>query len=141
MLTVLEGAGRKWVVGSDTGAWGYLLYFSKDLAFLSLLFLPRKKVSLVSHKIFARSLLMGGVLLFAGAGLSSAYDINAVGAILTLRAVLILPIVAYLVLPRIPAISMRVVASHSPILCLAPINTACQLTALLIATQHRLRPT
>jgi O-Antigen ligase len=109
-LTTLEGAGRKWIVGSDIGFWSYIFYFSKDFVFLALIVLPSKQFVPESLRVFKRSLVSGGLLAAVGLGLSALKAFSLVGAVLTLRAVILLPIVAYLGTRRIDWISIRTIA-------------------------------
>ncbi|MDT5121116.1 MAG: hypothetical protein QOC96_598 [Acidobacteriota bacterium] len=109
-LTVFEGAIRKWLIGSDTTLLSYFVYFSKDIAFISLLLLPSKKNFASLMKEFRRWLLPGCALLVAGAIGSSIEGMNPVGALLTLRSTILLPVIAYLALRKIGGVSLRSVA-------------------------------
>jgi hypothetical protein len=100
-LNVLEGAVRKWVIGSGGGSLSYIFYFSKDAVFALLLFLPVRGADAPALKVFRRWLFPGLVLLGLGAALSSAKGFNLVGAALTLRAVIFLPLLAFYAIPRI----------------------------------------
>jgi hypothetical protein len=110
LLTVLEGAIRKWVIGVDTSELSYIVYFSKDIVFVSLCFLPVKKKPASALDIFRRWLILGCFLFLSGALGSSAIGINPVGSVLTLRGAIFLPLLACAVLRRINVISLRVVA-------------------------------
>jgi hypothetical protein len=109
MLIVLEGAIRKWIVGTDTSALSYVVYFSKDIAFAVLIFLPiKKRQDSVSH-VFRRWLFPGCFLVIAGAAGSSIQDLNPVGGGLTLRSAILLPLIAYFALQKIRGVSLRTV--------------------------------
>src|SRR5438445_524601 len=58
-LAVLEGAIRKWVIGSEAGSWGYLAYFSKDILFASLLLMPRQAGTRPGFELFSGAMVMG----------------------------------------------------------------------------------
>jgi O-antigen ligase/polysaccharide polymerase Wzy-like membrane protein len=100
-LNVLEGAIRKWVFGSGGGPINHLVYFSKDFVFALLLFLPARVEESPALKVFRRWLLPGCLLLGFGALLSALRGFNIVGAALTLRAVILLPLLGLYVAPRI----------------------------------------
>jgi O-Antigen ligase len=100
-LNVLEGAIRKWVIGSGSNQLSYLAYFSKDIIFAALLLLPAKKVSSPALECFRRWLFPGCILIGLGALLSSIKGFNPVGAVLTIRALILLPLLAFYVVPRI----------------------------------------
>lgn len=109
-LTIIEGAIRKWVIGTDTTVESYFIYFSKDIVFFALLLLPVKKKGMTAFREFRRWLVPGCFLLISGAIGSSIIAINPVGSILTFRAAVLLPLVACLVLRRAKGISLRHVA-------------------------------
>lgn len=100
-LTVLEGAARKWLIGSTFGVAGYLAYFSKDILFAMLLLVPRQRQYSPPLATFHRWLVPGCFLVLCGGLTSSLEGIDGGGALLTLRAALILPVLAYLVIPRL----------------------------------------
>jgi hypothetical protein len=109
-LTVLEGAIRKWVIGSTFEFSSYIVYFSKDVVFALLLFLPARSASSPMREVFGRWLCLGCFLLLCGALGSVTQDINFAGAMLTLRALFFLPIVAFLAASRMRGLSLRSVA-------------------------------
>jgi hypothetical protein len=100
-LTVLEGAIRKWLIGSAFQLSSYLAYFSKDIAFALLLLLPRRQFFSAPLEIFRRWLVPGCFLLVSGIVGSSLEHVDIAGAILTLRAALILPLLAFFVISRV----------------------------------------
>jgi len=100
-LTVLEGAVRKWLIGSAFDSTSYLAYFSKDIAFGLLLVMPRREGAELHGEVFRRWLVPGCFLLIIGAAASSLESFNIGGSILTLRAVLLLPLLAYFIMPRL----------------------------------------
>src|SRR6266852_5035715 len=81
-LVVVEGAIRKWLIGSEAGYWSYLAYFSKDLAFASILLWPAAPLSSAAVSTFGRFLTFGGGLFVLGAALSWMRGFNPVGALL-----------------------------------------------------------
>jgi len=106
-MTVLEGAFRKWVLPQN-GATKYLMYFSKDIIFACLLFIPKRGTPSHATLIFRAWLFPGCILLGIGIMLSTmTYGINPVGAILTLRAVIVLPVIAWLVIDRLEGFSLN----------------------------------
>jgi hypothetical protein len=105
-LTVLEGAIRKWLIGSAFQLSSYLVYFSKDLAFALLLLLPRRGLPSAPLETFRLWLVPGSFLLICGAISSSLEIISPAGAILTLRAALILPLLAYFIPSRVRGIPL-----------------------------------
>lgn len=110
-LLVLEGAVRKWVLGADAGPWSYVAYFSKDLAFGALLLLAKPGGSHSGLEVFQRWLGAGTILFSLGAAVSAATKFNLVGAALTVRAVLVLPWLALLAIPRLQRLRLKSVAT------------------------------
>jgi len=104
-MNVLEGSIRKWVIVSQGNPLNHIAYFSKDIIFAMLLFLPAGAVAIPALDVFRRWLLPGCFLLGFGALLSSTHDFNPVGAVLTLRAVILLPLIAFYAVPRISRIN------------------------------------
>ena len=109
-LTVFEGAIRKWVIGSAFQFSSYLVYFSKDVVFALLLFFPVRGPFSAAQQTFGRWLVPGCFLLICGGLASLTQEINLAGTMLTIRALLFLPVVALLVAPRLRGMSLRSVA-------------------------------
>jgi len=109
-LTVLEGAIRKWVIGSAFEFSSYLIYFSKDIVFALLLLFPFRRASSEALELFGRWLVAGCFLLLCGALASVTKDLNFAGAMLTARPLLFLPVVAFMAAPRLRGISLQSVA-------------------------------
>jgi hypothetical protein len=103
-LVVFEGAIRKWLIGSETGFWSYLSYFSKDLVFAAILLWPAQRIQSSAITVFTSWAVPGALLFLAGAMLSALRSLNPIGALLTLRAGLILPVLALLAARRLPGI-------------------------------------
>jgi hypothetical protein len=103
VLTVLEGAVRKWVPGFESGLGRSLAYFSKDLCFLigTLLVLSRPARTIHALGKVKEFAVPALVMLLVGAVLSSVEGFNAVGAVLSLRAVAVLPVLGYLYCSRV----------------------------------------
>ncbi len=105
-MTVLEGAFRKWVFPQG-GAIKYLLYFSKDILFAAILLLPKRGQPSPALKDFSNWLIAGCVLIGLGALASCLQGFNPVGSILTARALIVLPVIAWLVVPRLAGLPLR----------------------------------
>jgi hypothetical protein len=106
-LTILEGAFRKWVVGSEGGVWKYVAYFSKDVMFAGLLVFSARGILAESARVFERWLWAGAAFLVIGAALSADKGFNPVGAALTMRATVVLPFLALLAIPRLRGLPLR----------------------------------
>ena len=101
-LTTFEGAIRKWTLGGEKSTLSYLVYFSKDLVFAALFFCAVRAAVSTAEKLFRRWLLVGVMLMLLGAVCSSALrSFNPVGALLTLRATVFLPVIALYSLRRL----------------------------------------
>lgn len=105
-MTVLEGSFRKWVF-PQTGAVRYALYFSKDIIFATILFLPQQSQPSAALKLFLKWLTPGCLLIALGAAFSGVRDMNPVGAVLTTRALIMLPVISWLVVTRIQGLPVR----------------------------------
>lgn len=109
-LIVFEGAIRKWLIGSETGICSYLTYFSKDLVFATILLWPAQRVPSPALTIFSNWAIPGALLFLAGAILGALRGLNPIGALLTLRAGLILPLLAFLAARRLSGVRPRHIA-------------------------------
>ena len=109
-MIVLEGAFRKWVPLFGEGIWKYLMYFSKDIIFAAIIFLPVRSAPSPFLKVYEAWLFPGCALLGLGAAVSSFHGFNPVGAVLTARACLFLPLLAWLAVPRLAGLPLRRVA-------------------------------
>jgi hypothetical protein len=109
-MIVFEGAIRKWLIGSETGIWSYLAYLSKDLAFAAILLWPAQRVQSLANTIFTNWAIPGALLFLTGAMVSALRGLNPIGALLTLRAGLILPLLALLVARRLPGVRLAHIA-------------------------------
>jgi len=105
-MTVFEGAFRKWAF-SGGGAVKYGFYFSKDLIFAALIFTPQRSSKSRALKVFEKWLLPGCLLFGLGAAISSLYDFNLVGALLTARAAVVLPLMVLAAVPRLAGLPIR----------------------------------
>ncbi|HTL54120.1 MAG TPA: O-antigen ligase family protein [Candidatus Limnocylindrales bacterium] len=132
ILVVLEGAVRKWLIGSESGFWSYLAYFSKDLAFVGILLWPGQPTRSSALSTFSKFMVLGGGLFVTGAILSSLRGLNPVGALLTFRAGLLLPVVSLLAARRLIGIRFK----HAAFLLAALTLLNC----LLGCVQTRLPP-
>src|SRR2546421_4784205 len=86
LLTVFEGAVRKWFLGGIMGPASYAMYLSKDFAFVFLLVCRARYLPQKPTQFFQRYLIIAIVLIIAGATTSAVQGISPVGAMLTLRA-------------------------------------------------------
>ena len=109
-MVVLEGAFRKWVPLFGEGMWKYLMYFSKDIIFATLLLFPTRSLPSKPLMVFQNWLFPGCALLGLGALVSSFHGFNPVGAVLTTRASIVLPVLALLAVPRLAGLPVRRVA-------------------------------
>jgi hypothetical protein len=106
-LTVLEGAIRKWVIGSEANRLTYVAYFSKDILFAALLLFPARANPSRSLIVFSGWVLPGCFLLITGAFFSANREFNLVGACLTLRASVLLPLLAMVAVRRLVDLPFR----------------------------------
>ena len=100
---VLEGALRKWVFRESAGFPKYFCYFAKDLIFAAILLCRPRGVFNLELK---RVLLIGLPLVLVGATLGAVHELNLVGALLSLRSLVVLPLLAYLAIPRLAEVSI-----------------------------------
>jgi len=131
-MTIFEGAFRKWVPSFQAGRASYLMYFSKDLIFACILLLPRVSSVSPALRTFQNWLLPGCLLIALGAFISCFFGVNLVGTVLTARALIILPLLSCLAVPRLTGLSLR------RVLCLL---LACTVLNFVLGTlQNRLPP-
>src|SRR5438093_13706115 len=93
---VFEGALRKWMLRGTPGTLTYVCYFAKDLLFAGILLFPRIAPM---NRTFRNVLLIGLPVILSGAVLASVHEVNPVGAALSIRALIVLPILAYVDAP------------------------------------------
>ena len=105
-MNVLEGSFRKWVF-PESGMVKYALYFSKDIIFAAILFYPIRSQASSALQQFGRWLVLGCWLMGMGAAVSCVHGLNPVGALLTSRALVFLPVIAWLVVPRLSGLPLR----------------------------------
>jgi hypothetical protein len=110
LLIVGEGAVRKWVGAFASGAPRNLAYFSKDIVFGLLLLLPFRGAKSAALVQFGHWLTVGTFLFLIGAALSCLFEVNIVGAFLTLRSAVALPVIAFFAIGRLRGLSVRLVA-------------------------------
>ncbi|HEV2394156.1 MAG TPA: hypothetical protein VG146_17525 [Verrucomicrobiae bacterium] len=106
-LAVLEGAVRKWGLGGAHGLGSYAVYFSKDLMFAALVCLPASRGASRATRQFGSWLGWGAGLVITGAALSSLVTVNPVGALLTLRSAIVLPLLAWWAASRVSRAALR----------------------------------
>ena len=107
LACVLEGAFRKWVFRESTGTVRYVCYFAKDIIFATILFC-RPRAAL--NRNFKKILLISVPLIVTGAVLAAIHELNLVGALLSSRALIILPVLAYFAIPRLAGVNVDRVA-------------------------------
>src|SRR2546421_115811 len=96
-VCILEGALRKWIFRESGGSIKYVCYFAKDFIFGAILFCrPARPFNNQLKTV----LLFGLPLTATGALLSSVHDLNIVGGVLSLRALIVLPVLAYFAIAR-----------------------------------------
>lgn len=106
--TVFEGAIRKWLIPDSDPGLKYFIYCSKDIIFAAMMFLPRARAPKTKALLeFRRWLIPGVLILGIGACLSAFRDVNAVGALLSLRAAVFLPLMAFYVASRVGSVPLR----------------------------------
>jgi O-antigen ligase len=112
-LCVLDGAIRKWVLRDDESFLKYVPYFSKDIAFTLILFVRcPAQLGILGSKLWT-VLKVGLSLCTVGALASIIFNFgsfNLVGAALSIRSFLFLPICAVLALPRLREVNLVRVA-------------------------------
>src|SRR5437016_130595 len=106
---IMEGAARKWVFTGEP-ILRYLAYFSKDILFGILVVATWPRGSINGSDSIRNRLTFGVLLTGLGGILSCVVAINWVGAALSVRALVILPLLAYLALPRLAGIKLERVA-------------------------------
>jgi len=109
-LAVLEGAIRKWIIGSEAGPWSYLAYFSKDIVFASVLLFPKRLGTTPALIRFGRWLWVGSGLILFGGAIACCRACNPIGAALTFRATIALPVIAYAAVPRLSGLRLVPIA-------------------------------
>lgn len=110
VLTVFEGAIRKWFLGGVMGPESYTMYLSKDFIFAALLLCKRRYPLERSAQSFRKTISVGALLIGLGAVISSVQGISPVGGALTLRSMVVLPVISLLAIQRLPTSTASVVA-------------------------------
>jgi hypothetical protein len=106
---VFEGAARKWLLTGSSEA-RYVLYFSKDLVFAALILLCPPVAITPAPALFRKLVLAGTGMTACGAAIAAVHEINWVGAVLTLRATIVLPVMAMLAAPRLARVEVDRIA-------------------------------
>lgn len=110
LACVFEGAFRKWVFRESVGPIRYACYFAKDFIWIALIIFCRPRGEAVARETFKKLLTVGLPLVLTGAALSATRELNLVGAVLSFRALILLPLLAYFTLPRIVGVKIQTVA-------------------------------
>jgi len=98
LACVLEGTLRKWVFRESAGPIKYTCYFAKDFIFAAIVFC-RARAGL--DKSLGKVLMVSFPLILTGAGLAAVHELNIVGGLLSFRALVGLPLLTYLIIPRL----------------------------------------
>lgn len=110
LLTVFEGAIRKWILAGQLSSVSYAVYLSKDFLFIALLLLKPKYTLMAPAATFRKFLITGSTLVIGGAAFSSVQGVSPIGAALTLRAIIVLPLIAFVLIPRLSPMVGKTVA-------------------------------
>jgi hypothetical protein len=98
LACVLEGTLRKWVFRESAGPIKYACYFAKDFFFAAILFCRARGVP---NRSLRTVLIFSFPLILTGAALAAVHELNIVGAVLSFRSLIGLPLLAYLAIPRL----------------------------------------
>ncbi len=98
---VLEGAARKWLIPANSAV-RYVAYFSKDLILATSLLVRFPPTSNALLKRFETIIYFGIAIFAIGALTGASADLNPVGAVLTIRAAVFLPLMAVYLAKRLP---------------------------------------
>lgn len=113
-LCILDGAIRKWLLRDFVGLLQYAPYFGKDIALVAIVFFcKRPPGQSASAAPFLRYLQVGVTLGAAGAVASLVANWNAlnlVGAGLTIRSLLFLPVVSYICVGKLRGLNLEKLA-------------------------------
>ncbi len=107
LACVLEGTLRKWVFRESAGPIRYGCYFAKDIFFAAIVFC-RARAGL--NKSLGKVLMVSFPLILTGAGLGAVHELNIVGGLLSFRALVGLPLLTYLIIPRLAGAKIHNVA-------------------------------
>jgi len=136
IANVLEGALRKWVPGFESGPGRIIAYFGKDLLLgLGVILVLSRRARHAPALVIASS--WGGIaliLVLFGGLVSLLQGFNAVGALLSLRALVVLPFFAFVYVSRVgrfPLVGFAVVA-----IFLAAINAPLALVQSGLPASH-----
>ncbi len=117
---ILEGASRKWFLPEDPVEISYLVYLSKDIALAGLCVACPAQTPGPLTKGFARFLGPGLLFLAAGGILSALIAVDWAGAFLTVRSLVVLPLLAYLAASRLYQVDATRIAGRIACLTLIP---------------------
>jgi hypothetical protein len=110
-LCILDGAIRKWILRDLAGMLQYAPYFGKDVALIALVvFCKRSQFRSESAATLASFLKIGLFLSILGALVSVAVNLaslSLVGASLTFRSLVLLPLLSYLCIPRLRGVNLE----------------------------------
>src|SRR5437764_15406211 len=91
LACVLEGTLRKWIFRESAAPVRYGCYFAKDVIFAGIIFC-RPIVPASALASFKKVLMIGLPIILIGAALSATQGLNVVGAILSFRALIVVPL-------------------------------------------------
>jgi len=121
LANILEGAVRKWVPGFAGGGGRVVAYFSKDLllVWLAILLASRPAVRGTVWSVFQSWNSVACVFVLLGAMGAATSGVNLVGAVLTLRALVVLPLLVSWVGPRLHSFPLQAFANCVIVLCVS----------------------
>lgn len=117
LLAIIEGGIRKWGFPAD-GIFKNSIYFLNDIFFFFILLFPKQIDSHPLLKEFQNWLLLGCVLIVFGGIVSCLHGYNLVGSALSFRALILLPIISFLVIPRLVGMPLVTILSLVAVLTL-----------------------
>ena len=107
LACTIEGALRKWVI-PESSLFRYFAYFSKDLILCQVFWIKVQDPLVDEQYRWQQVLRVGVMLVIIGAGLSMVVGgLNPVGAVLTLRSTVGLPLLALAISRRLPVVALR----------------------------------
>jgi hypothetical protein len=103
-LCILDGAIRKWVLRDTESLWKYAPYFAKDVVLIGLVLSCKPLGEVRSAKTLSRFLAIGLTISAIGVGISLLVNwssLSPVGGLLTVRSLILLPLLALFSVPRL----------------------------------------
>lgn len=94
-MWAFEGSIRKWVLPAESGLLRYVVYLSKDFVLIALAFSSLRATPGAILNSYLRTIFVGIMIIVLGATISALHEVSIAGAFLTLRATVVLPLLAY----------------------------------------------